>query len=109
LVLRLCCAIALHLDLHSSPPRRSSDLDLWPYRGIEDVTGPAPMGHEYVGVVEEVGPEVRTVRPGQFVVGSFFELARPHSAHLGADRKSTRLNSSHQIISYAVFCLRKKK
>lgn len=30
------------------------------------------MGHEYVGVVEEVGDEVRTVRPGQFVVGSFF-------------------------------------
>jgi threonine dehydrogenase-like Zn-dependent dehydrogenase len=46
--------------------------DLWPYRGIEDVAGPAPMGHEYVGVVEEVGPEVRTIRPGQFVVGSFF-------------------------------------
>ncbi|KAA9163268.1 zinc-dependent alcohol dehydrogenase family protein [Amycolatopsis acidicola] len=46
--------------------------DLWPYRGIEDVSGPAPMGHEYVGVVEEVGSEVRNVEPGQFVVGSFF-------------------------------------
>jgi threonine dehydrogenase-like Zn-dependent dehydrogenase len=46
--------------------------DLWPYRGIEAVEGPAPMGHEYVGVVEEVGSEVRNVRPGQFVVGSFF-------------------------------------
>jgi threonine dehydrogenase-like Zn-dependent dehydrogenase len=46
--------------------------DLWPYRGIEKVTGPAPMGHEYVGVVEEVGADVRTVRPGQFVIGSFF-------------------------------------
>ncbi|MEU4742698.1 zinc-dependent alcohol dehydrogenase family protein [Actinosynnema sp. NPDC023658] len=46
--------------------------DLWPYRGIEEVRGPSPMGHEYVGVVEEVGGEVRTVRPGQFVVGSFF-------------------------------------
>ncbi|GAB3193720.1 zinc-dependent alcohol dehydrogenase family protein [Geodermatophilus arenarius] len=46
--------------------------DLWPYRGIEAVAGPSPMGHEYVGVVEEVGSEVRTVRPGQFVVGSFF-------------------------------------
>ncbi len=30
------------------------------------------MGHEYVGIVEEVGSEVTTVRPGQFVVGSFF-------------------------------------
>src|SRR4051794_30927554 len=46
--------------------------DLWPYRGIEALDGPAPMGHEYVGIVEEVGGEVRTVRPGQFVVGSFF-------------------------------------
>jgi threonine dehydrogenase-like Zn-dependent dehydrogenase len=46
--------------------------DLWPYRGIEAVDGPSPMGHEYVGIVEEVGSDVRTVRPGQFVVGSFF-------------------------------------
>src|SRR3954465_4536739 len=46
--------------------------DLWPYRGIEDVSGPAPMGHEYVGIVEEVGSDVTTIRPGQFVVGSFF-------------------------------------
>jgi threonine dehydrogenase-like Zn-dependent dehydrogenase len=46
--------------------------DLWPYRGIEKIDGPSPMGHEYVGIVEEVGSEVRTVRPGQFVVGSFF-------------------------------------
>src|SRR3954465_1880371 len=46
--------------------------DLWPYRGIEKVDGPSPMGHEYVGIVEEIGSDVTTVRPGQFVVGSFF-------------------------------------
>src|SRR3712207_8199861 len=46
--------------------------DLWPYRGIEPLDGPRPMGHEYVGVVEEVGNEVGNVQPGQFVVGSFF-------------------------------------
>src|SRR5213083_3662831 len=46
--------------------------DLWPYRGIETVNGPAPMGHEYVGIVEEVGTDVTTLKPGQFVVGSFF-------------------------------------
>jgi threonine dehydrogenase-like Zn-dependent dehydrogenase len=46
--------------------------DLWPYRGIEPVNGPTPMGHEYVGVVEEVGSDVTTIKPGQFVVGSFF-------------------------------------
>ncbi|GAA4707900.1 zinc-dependent alcohol dehydrogenase family protein [Pseudonocardia yuanmonensis] len=46
--------------------------DLWPYRGIEPVNGPSPMGHEYVGIVEEVGRDVHTIKPGQFVVGSFF-------------------------------------
>jgi threonine dehydrogenase-like Zn-dependent dehydrogenase len=46
--------------------------DLWPYRGIEATDGPAPMGHEYVGIVEEVGSDVRTIEPGQFVIGSFF-------------------------------------
>ena len=46
--------------------------DLWPYRGVDVGDGPAPMGHEYVGVVEEVGSDVSTLRPGQFVVGSFF-------------------------------------
>jgi threonine dehydrogenase-like Zn-dependent dehydrogenase len=46
--------------------------DLWPYRGIETVDGPAPMGHEYVGIVEEVGAAVRNIKPGQFVIGSFF-------------------------------------
>ncbi|MFU8874583.1 zinc-dependent alcohol dehydrogenase family protein [Micromonospora sp. SL4-19] len=45
--------------------------DLWSYRGIEPVNGPTPMGHEYVGIVEEVGSQVTTIRPGQFVVGSF--------------------------------------
>src|SRR3712207_1121579 len=46
--------------------------DLWPYRGTDPVTQPTPMGHEYVGIVEEVGSEVRLIEPGQFVVGSFF-------------------------------------
>jgi threonine dehydrogenase-like Zn-dependent dehydrogenase len=46
--------------------------DLWPYRGIDSIDGPRAMGHEYVGIVEEVGADVTAVRPGQFVVGSFF-------------------------------------
>ncbi|KQX65115.1 hypothetical protein ASD48_18675 [Streptomyces sp. Root1310] len=45
--------------------------DLWPYRGAEPIDGPSPIGHEYVGVVEEVGSAVTTVKPGQFVVGGF--------------------------------------
>jgi threonine dehydrogenase-like Zn-dependent dehydrogenase len=44
--------------------------DLWPYRGAEPVDHLA-MGHEYVGVVEEIGSKVETMKPGDFVVGSF--------------------------------------
>ena len=46
--------------------------DLWPYRGISPVAQPTPMGHEYCGIVEEVGRAVTSVKPGQFVIGSFF-------------------------------------
>jgi threonine dehydrogenase-like Zn-dependent dehydrogenase len=46
--------------------------DLWPYRGIDAPTQPTPMGHEYCGIVEEVGSAVTSIKPGQFVVGSFF-------------------------------------
>lgn len=45
--------------------------DLWPYRGADHVDH-APMGHEYAGVVTEIGADVRTVKVGDFVVGSFF-------------------------------------
>ena len=45
--------------------------DLWPYRGLNEIASPLAMGHEYCGIVEEVGSAVTTVRPGQFVVGSF--------------------------------------
>jgi threonine dehydrogenase-like Zn-dependent dehydrogenase len=46
--------------------------DLWPYRGVEIFQWPSPMGHEYAGIVQEVGREVKTIQPGQFVIGSFF-------------------------------------
>ncbi|KQR17271.1 zinc-dependent alcohol dehydrogenase family protein [Cellulomonas sp. Leaf334] len=45
--------------------------DLWPYRGADDVDH-QPMGHEYVGIVDEIGSQVTTVNVGDFVVGSFF-------------------------------------
>ena len=45
--------------------------DLWPYRGLQPINGPTPMGHEYCGIVEEVGSGVKSIKPGQFVVGSF--------------------------------------
>jgi len=46
--------------------------DLWPYRGVKTIDAPNPMGHEYCGLVEEVGRSVTSVKPGQFVIGSFF-------------------------------------
>jgi len=45
--------------------------DLWPFRGLQPLDGAMHMGHEYCGVVVEVGSAVKTVKPGQFVVGSF--------------------------------------
>ena len=45
--------------------------DLWPYRGLSAINGPTPMGHEYCGIVEEVGSEVKIIKAGQFVIGSF--------------------------------------
>jgi threonine dehydrogenase-like Zn-dependent dehydrogenase len=45
--------------------------DLWPYRGANPISGPTPMGHEYCGVVEEIGSAVKDVKRGQFVVGGF--------------------------------------
>jgi len=57
--------------------------DLWPYRGLDKVSAPQHMGHEYCGVVVEVGSEVKLVRPGQFVVGSFAtsDNVCPHCRH----------------------------
>jgi threonine dehydrogenase-like Zn-dependent dehydrogenase len=57
--------------------------DLWPWRGLQDYGQPTAMGHEYCGVVEEVGSAVTGVRPGQFVIGSFFasDNTCPHCRH----------------------------
>src|SRR5205814_10286193 len=89
---------AHHRDLHSFPTRRSSDL-----RVVLRVLGHA----ELRGQVDQLADE------GEDVLG------RQHAHVLGhvdaeplvelVDRKSTRLNSSHLGISYAVFCLKKKK
>ena len=57
--------------------------DLWPYRGIQEVPTPTPMGHEYCGFVEEVGRGVTSIKRGQFVIGSFFasDNTCPHCRH----------------------------
>src|SRR5882672_2673092 len=60
--------------------------DLWPYRGINPVTQPTPMGHEYCGIVEEVGRAVTSIKRGQFVIGSFF----------GSDNKCSHCHAGYQ-------------
>src|SRR5439155_26201139 len=83
-----------HLDLHSFPTRRSSDL--------KGQIGEVNIDLEIVDVVPGDAVRVRVVR-GPVDLEPFPE-GRPL-----VDRKSTRLNSSHVAISYAVFCLKKKK
>jgi threonine dehydrogenase-like Zn-dependent dehydrogenase len=46
--------------------------DLWAYRGVEQIDQPRRMGHEYVGVVEQVGANVTTVEPGDFVIAPMY-------------------------------------
>ncbi len=57
--------------------------DLWPYRGLQPLSGPAHMGHEYCGTVLEVGSDVKHIKVGQFVVGSFAtsDNTCPHCRH----------------------------
>lgn len=57
--------------------------DLWPYRGASPLDGPTNMGHEYCGVVTEVGSAVKDIKIGQFVVGSFAtsDNTCPHCHH----------------------------
>ena len=45
--------------------------DLWPYRGANPIDAPLAMGHEYCGIVTEIGSAVKDIKVGQFVVGSF--------------------------------------
>src|SRR5699024_12033034 len=83
---------------HSFPTRRSSDLDA-------DTEGAGADG-ELIPVEVGVIPigDVASIYVGQRE-GIFEE----HGINLTLDRKSTRLNSSHVSLSYAVFCLKKKK
>src|SRR5437773_6373343 len=81
-----------HRDLHSFPTRRSSDLV------GERITGEQAQ-HGLV-VLQQFCDEVHDPR----VIPVIVHRGKPHLP----DRKSTRLNSSHITISYAVFCLKKK-
>jgi threonine dehydrogenase-like Zn-dependent dehydrogenase len=47
--------------------------DLWPYRGVTPTHEPHRIGHEFVGIVEQVGPEVARIRVGDFVIAPFYD------------------------------------
>src|SRR5690606_40791604 len=102
----LCChRYAEHPDLHSFPTRRSSDLSGSPLENIARQSG-LPPGACPPKAVRTLAFSRATsfgVQPQRT------SLAHPATTPGGTDRKSTRLNSSHVKISYAVFCLKKKK
>src|SRR5207248_7353385 len=96
------CSLALR-DLHSFPTRRSSDLAKEQIIGawmLVSVTSATDDGKEG----EPFGPSPKGVIV--FSNDGHFSLFQSRAE---IDRKSTRLNSSHRTISYAVFCLKKKK
>src|SRR5207302_9615777 len=92
-------------DLHSFPTRRSSDLSRAVCAALEEgrELRPEDLHNDLERSVLERYSEVARARNDLLSAGA--ELVRLS----GRDRKSTRLNSSHVKISYAVFCLKKKK
>src|SRR5690606_39849554 len=102
-------ATTLHSDLHSSPTRRSSDLKAayvllagsvdFSMRELDYFSRWIGRGNDVVIVSE---------RFGERLLGylNLTDSRYWHMVHDGSDRKSTRLNSSHVKISYAVFCLK---
>src|SRR5690606_41561663 len=104
----ICCQAAYlfsqcygdHRDLHSFPTRRSSDLVVQREVALEGVLGRDRL-HRLVRLHRALVDAARTpVQAGAEAAEARLQLLQ--------DRKSTRLNSSHVKISYAVFCLKKK-
>src|SRR5947209_17112186 len=95
--------------LHPFPTRRSSDLKLRPPDEKPDhdfpfvLTTGRQLEHWHTGAMTRRASNLDALEPAPTAALSRNEIAR-----LGIDRKSTRLNSSHANISYAVFCLKKK-
>src|SRR5947208_13198268 len=89
------------------PPRST----LFPYttlfRSLEGDAEGEDQGHDQRQVIFHLGQELDRRAP--VAAGLLHAQRELHHHRHGEDRKSTRLNSSHQIISYAVFCLKKKK
>src|SRR5688572_32400157 len=103
----LCCLYsqlsAAHRDLHSFPTRRSSDLLADVVMPVERVVVEVHLRIEREQVAA-LGDNQRVDLQDRRIGGDERVVQGEHQ-----DRKSTRLNSSHSQISYAVFCLKKKK
>src|SRR5690242_20948091 len=104
LLLSISCCGA-HPYLHSFPTRRSSDLALFRWVDAVDAIERA------LAELGEADEELAARLEGELVVCGLHDARRASRVGpaLERDRKSTRLNSSHMSISYAVFCLKKKK
>src|SRR5438045_7752877 len=90
---------ATHRDLHSFPTRRSSDLN---------EKSPEPASMTTAGLPRPACWTCRRHPPTSTSLPGGGGSEEPSRVAPLADRKSTRLNSSHLGISYAVFCLKKK-
>src|SRR5690606_41533952 len=105
----LVCRRAAHGALHSFPTRRSSDLARELDRG-----GQAFLVHNRIETIETIAARVRALAPrarigvahGQLPAEALERVMQGFVSGEVEDRKSTRLNSSHVKISYAVFCLK---
>src|SRR3712207_8002821 len=88
------------------PPRST----LFPYttlfRSCRALGGTPPDGFNYELFLDEAGGKISKSKGNGLTIDQWLRYASPESL---SDRKSTRLNSSHANISYAVFCLKKKK
>src|SRR2546426_2051902 len=88
------------------PPRST----LFPYTTLFRSVRPAALATDEAGMVPVLQHAVRWLESSAGVRPDMVVTLQPTSPfRTGQDRKSTRLNSSHLVISYAVFCLKKKK
>ncbi|WP_372728768.1 zinc-dependent alcohol dehydrogenase family protein [Nocardioides sp.] len=78
--------------------------DLWPYRGENDITPGSTIGHECVGVVEEVGAEVVSFKPGDFVIVPFCHSDNT-CAHCRAGMQSACVHGGFTLSGQAEYAL----
>src|SRR5690606_40273639 len=98
-----------HCLLHAFPTRRSSDLNLVLVQDLQDLQ---PLGsiHFFILLATSAQSQRYYIRECQTILQNklYLHVAsksfQPKTRHAARDRKSTRLNSSHVKISYAVFC-----